>query len=1084
MQEIRIMRSTSRLLAAGAAFVALMAAGAFAATEAAPLRVLILSGRNNHDWRATTPALKKIYEAGGRFSVDVTEDPSRLDAAMLAKYDAVVSNWSGFPDMDQRQWGPNAEKAFADFIRGGKGFAAFHAASACLRTWPEFCRLIGAVWGRDTGHGAYHAFKVTIADREHPVTRGMKDFVITDELWHRMQGHPDRRVLCTAFSAKETGGSGQDEPVVLCTALDKGRGFNLVLGHDARTMQNVAWQTLMLRGTEWAARGEVTIPIPASWPSSAGGAEAPPAPAANPEAALAALNQARIAAYRFGDSREGLATVERLTRSAAGDPALRKSLAAAMTRMLASEATVDGKRFLCGQLSLIGSQEEVPALAALLADKDLAMDARAALARIPGEAALAAMRAAAEKASGSTLIGLINTLGERRDAKAVEIISRRLSGADAAAAGAAVDALAKIGGADAAKALSAAAGRLPAELQPALANAMVLAAESLLAAGNAAEAAAIYKDMSAPDKPKHVRMAAFPGLVACQKDKAAALLKEALSSEDPAIQSAAIRCARGFGDGALTAVLAEQLPKMPAVVQVKMLAALADRGDPSALAAVTAATKSGDPAVQMAALAALGALGNADTVAYLAGWAAESSGADRLVAHASLVRLRGDDIEPALIRLVREGAPAIRRAAIAALQARVARAAVPALIQAAEGADRSVAEEALKALAGLADAKDCASLVALFKKPASAAVRPAIEGALVAVIRRTGSSDATVASAAAAMAGAETATRASLVRVIGRVGGAAALAAVRDALKDPDAEVRDAAIRALAEWQDASALPELLEVARSARGAQPKALALRGFARLAAEAKDRPPEQLAPMMADAMKLAERPEERKALLGAMAKVPTLQTMNLAAAELKDAALAGEAALAAVQIADTIWRYHPDDAKAVLQKVMDAVDAPAVKQGVAAIMVAMTKPPNLAIGATATNPDGLDKDGAAGGNQAAIDGNPDTYWDEVDNQPLYRLKVTLRQPAEVSAISILGYQHHQYAPKDFEVLCDDKAVKTVRGAVYDNNRLIVTFPMVRCTALELKIGGYYGASPAIRELEIYRVDPSQVAGPAKR
>ena len=156
---------------------------------------------------------------------------------------------------------------------------------------------------------------------------------------------------------------------------------------------------------------------------------------------------------------------------------------------------------------------------------------------------------------------------------------------------------------------------------------------------------------------------------------------------------------------------------------------------------------------------------------------------------------------------------------------------------------------------------------------------------------------------------------------------------------------------------------------------------------------------------------------------------------------------------------------------------AVKTPAVVERVTAVRVAMSKPVNLAIGATATSPDGFEKDGQAGGDQAAIDGDPGTYWDEANGKRLYILKVELKEPADVSAISILGYQHHSYAPKDFEILCDGRTVKTVRGARYDANQLVVTFPAVHCKTLELKITGCYGASPAIRELEIYHVDPSR-------
>ncbi|NIA15914.1 MAG: hypothetical protein GWP08_17770 [Nitrospiraceae bacterium] len=234
-----------------------------------PLRLLLLTGRNNHDWRETTPVLVDLYEQSGRFTVDVTEDPAALTAKDLAPYDVVVSNWCAWPEVEERAWGADTEEALIEFVRGGKGFALFHAASATFQTWPEFQQLIGSTWALGkTGHGAIHRFNVEVTENAHPVTQGMPPFSIRDELWHDTGKQPAIHVLCEAFSAKDKGGSGKNEPVVLCTQFGEGRGFNLVLGHDARTMRNRAWQTLMLRGTEWAATGTVTIPIPENWPKT------------------------------------------------------------------------------------------------------------------------------------------------------------------------------------------------------------------------------------------------------------------------------------------------------------------------------------------------------------------------------------------------------------------------------------------------------------------------------------------------------------------------------------------------------------------------------------------------------------------------------------------------------------------------------------------------------------------------------------------------------------------------------------------------------------------------------------------------
>jgi len=1041
------------------------------ARAAGPLKVLLLSGKNNHNWKATTPELKKILEDSGRFAVTVTNDPAAsLAAPGLDTYDVIVSNWAGFPQMKARQWGPKAEKAFLDFVKGGKGFALFHAASASFHTWPEFQQLIGATWGKGTGHGRQHAFDVKIADGDHPITRGMKAFRTTDELWHRMQVHPDRTVLCTAFSAKDRGGSGQDEAVAMATKLGKGRGFNLVLGHGVEHMRNVAWTTLMLRGTEWAATGKVTVPVPANWPAATGGAGAG-AGAANIDALLA-----KTAGFTFGDDRADLVAVEKLLFASSGDAGARAKLADAMARTLGTGATVDCKKWLCGQLSLIGGAKQVPALLALLGDKALGLHARSALERIPGDVPVAAMRAALPKASGPALAGVITTLGERRDRASIQAIAARLSGSDATVAAACINALARIGGPAAAGALGAA--KVPDALKPTLPDALLRCAEGLLESGNTAQAEPILTRLAGADQPRHVRTAAFPGLIACRKDRAVGMLTRALTGSDRALQSAAIRCARTTGGKELTTMLAAQLPKLSPAVQVQLIDALGARGDAAALAAITAAAGSKTPAVRQAAIIVLGKLGNWETAPWLAATAAGASGAEQRIARNALVRLKAKDVDETLIRMLgsdRASVPA-QTEAIIALRGRGTRAAVPVLLGLLGKTGDAAGAETAAALRDLASAEHCGAMIAALGKTDSATVRRHIENALIATARRTKAADATVTAAMAAMKSGNAATKASLLRVLANLGGTKSLGAVRAALKDADPDVRTGAIRALAEWPDGAALDDLLAAARDAKEIVPKVLALRGFAALAPRATDRKPDDLATLFALALKIAPRTDETKMLLSALGQVHSPQTLQLAAGMLKTPAVADEAALAAVEIAQAVWRHNVDATKPVVRTLLNTAKSADVKARASAILLAMSKPVNLAIGATATSPDGIEKDGAAGGDQAAIDGNQATYWDEADGRKLYILRVTLKAATNVSAISITGYRHHGYSPKDFAILCDGKVVKTVRGATYTNARLIVAFAPVRCKTIELKITGSYGPSPAIRELEIYNVDPS--------
>ena len=1066
---------STRQRAYGAAVLMVLAAVATGAPADKPakLRVLLLSGANNHNWKATTPALVKILKTSGRFAVTVTDEPQKLTAEAFAKYDVIVSNWTPWPNVKKRIWDAKTEKAFLDSIRGGKGLVVVHAASTAFQSWPEFQQLAGATWGLGkTGHGAYHEFGVTIADANHPVTAGMKDFRIADELWHRMAAHRDRKVLCTAHAAKAKGGSGQAEPVAITTRLGKGRGFNLVLGHDARAMQNAGFQTLMVRGTEWAATGKVTLPVvkPSPKPTAKGvrGPTGEKAEKPDPDALLKAT-----ADYKFGQTRKPLLAVEKFVASAAVEPARRKALAAKLAAMLSSKATLDAKKFLCGQLSLIGAPAEIPALAGLLGDKDLSLAARSALERMPGEASLSALRAALGTTTGSRRVGLICSLGERRDAKAVGALAAALGEKDAVVAGAAIDALGKIGGAAAAKALSAAGKELPAKLLRSLADALLRCAEGLLAAGEADQAAAIFQDLSAEGQPKHIRAAAFPGLIASQKDKAADILLGALTGKDPAMQAAAVRAVRIAGDPKLMKTLAAALPQVVPPVRATIIETLGERGIASALPAVTKQASSEDPVVRRAALSALGRLGDAATVPMLVKLAADAKGADQAVARRSLMRLRADGIDEALKGQLASSSssPAARRESVVALRQRRAVSAVPALLAAAADEDRQVRTEALKAVGALADAKACPALIGLLAKAKTDAGRFGIEAALIAVCRRAGEADEATAPVLAGLAGAGADLTGSLLRVAANLGGDKAMKAIRSALKDPKAPVRTAAIRALGDWPDAAPLEDLLAVAKSADGPVAKILALRGFVKLSAKATDREPAAMAKLYARAMALARRTEEKKALLSGLSGVRCPEALAAAEALMAEPALVNEAALAVVKVADKLWVSQPALVKAAMKRLLSAKVGESVRAEATRVLVELSKPINLARDAKATSPDGLEKDGQAGGDQAAIDGNPNTYWDEANGQKLYRLVITFPEPRKVAVVRILAFEDNSFAPEDFQILCDGKVVKSVRKATYRNRLLSLAFPATLCKSVELKITGYSGGSPAIREVEIY-------------
>lgn len=270
--------------------VALLAISACA--EDAKLKALIVDGQNNHRWQETTPLLKAALLSSKRFSVDVATSPKNLSAfkPKFSDYDVVVSNYNG------AAWAPETQKAFVEYVQGGGGFVVIHAANNSFGNWKEYNEIIGlGGWGgrneksgpyiyfeegkvvRDTSkgrggsHGSRHDFQVVVRDGEHPVTAGMPSSWLhaKDELYDRLRGPAENMtVLATAYSDPKSGGRGKHEPMIFTLSYGKGRVFHTPMGHDAHAMKCAGFIATVQRGSEWAATGKVTIPLPKDFPTA------------------------------------------------------------------------------------------------------------------------------------------------------------------------------------------------------------------------------------------------------------------------------------------------------------------------------------------------------------------------------------------------------------------------------------------------------------------------------------------------------------------------------------------------------------------------------------------------------------------------------------------------------------------------------------------------------------------------------------------------------------------------------------------------------------------------------------------------
>jgi len=625
-----------------------------------------------------------------------------------------------------------------------------------------------------------------------------------------------------------------------------------------------------------------------------------PAWAAQPQAQTS-VEEAfeQLKAYEYGQNRRPLAMLELAIVRATADPKQGRKMAARLAAVLTdAKATLAAKRFACQQLQILGAETHVPLLAGMLDTAETADMARRTLETIPGKAAAEALRAALARLKGRPLVGVINSLGVRRDAKVTDALAKLLRSSNSDVAAAAAVTLGKIGTADAAAALRKAQAGAGAKQLAVVRDAALRCAEHLAADGKAADAEAIYRRLWQSKAGVSWRLAALTGLARACPDKAAPLLVEAFGGKDPLLQAAAANLlVRTPGKAATTAIV-EQLSRVDARRRVLLLDSLAARGDASAKDAVAKFIDSKDEAVRVAAVHTVAALGDASDVARLVALAAGERGPVGQAARVGLERLSGKGIEKRLIDLTAKGDPTTRVEAARAIAARRTPGAMPALLQAAADKNESVRLAALDALATVGGTAVYPKLIDLMMGPSTEEVWEAMLRAVSAIGKRIADPEKRVRPVVEALLRSPDPVKVGLLRVLAGFGGREALDAVRRSLKSGEARVRDAAVRALASWTDASAAEDLLNVAKDSDSATHRNLALRGYLRLARAAKDKAARLK--MLEQVRPVATTAQAKKMLLAALADVPDPAALEMAKSFLDDSQVKAEAELAVRKI----------------------------------------------------------------------------------------------------------------------------------------------------------------------------------------
>lgn len=270
------------------------------AAEPAPkIKLLIIEGISNHDWRRRLALVREILAREGSFAVDVSTTPTTTgDPAWatwqpdFAKHDAVLSGYNNLGG--KPPWPAEVEQAFAKFVHDGGGFYCYHEANNSFAEWPEYNRLIGLGWrGQDFGQaivvnpdetlqmippgdggGTGHGDRVDVTIHqlgEHAIHRGLpRAWRAADLEIYRYARGPAENLTVLAY-AKDAQTQLQF-PIEWTVRYGAGRVFVSTYGHvwadqpDPKGMHCAAFQTIMIRALKWLAKRDPGDAAPADFP--------------------------------------------------------------------------------------------------------------------------------------------------------------------------------------------------------------------------------------------------------------------------------------------------------------------------------------------------------------------------------------------------------------------------------------------------------------------------------------------------------------------------------------------------------------------------------------------------------------------------------------------------------------------------------------------------------------------------------------------------------------------------------------------------------------------------------------------------
>jgi len=882
-------------------------------------RLLVFSRTEGYRHDAIPFANKAIELMGkktGAYETLFSEEMSVFESENLKEFDAIVLNNTTnleFEDLALR-------KSLLDFVKSGKGLMGIHAATGNFYSWPEAAEMLG---GQFDGQGIW---TVEISDTDHILNKGFKKkkFKVNDEIYrHKLLNLRENGRVIIGLDMRDSlnlGAKGvrftdKDVPISWVKSFGNGRIFYCSFGHTPAIYWNSEILANYLDGIQY-----ILGDLPA---------ESKPLELdinAVLDFEIFSKNLTTISHYEFGQSHESHKDVRQFVSLASQSKKATQRIEKELVKFLKSDATLSGKQFVAHLLADIGSEVSINILETMLYDPSTVEMARFALEKIPNKSADEALRTALIKSDDKVKIGIINSLGKRRDEKSVAEIKKMVLSSDEQIASAAIVALGKIASEDAITTLEEAKDKVTTEIHNVLVFALLDCADALLLQNKNDRAYKIYEELFASSDKYPVRYAALRGMVFSSSGKDVdKLLINVLTKENSKIRSGVPMIVREIPADFEISGLIAALPSFDAVDQVRLLNALSNRKDDYILQMAIQLSKYENQAVRSDAFILIGKVGNFSSVQYLAEISVQKS-IDGKAAQNALYQLAGERVDLEIVRLIPEESDEIKFQLIRSLRMRQPKdkesKIASALLKTVNTGKEKIRIESIRALQFIAGKEQMEALIDLLSNAESDRERRALEKTIVFTAHKVkGDSLATQIMLSALSNSKDIDTRRSLLLVLAKVGHSSALLAFKKAMLNSSETLQTAAIMALSEWSTDAPINELETIIRESSNPMHRTLALRGFVRMANLPGKHSDQETIKRFCLAMELSETDDDKKMVLSGLSNQESFSAFQMAAEQLYNPDLRIEAEVAVVKIATRTLKTNPEETKKALLEIRE-------------------------------------------------------------------------------------------------------------------------------------------------------------------